>query len=86
MDISSKTAVVTGGASGLGEATVKRLIEAGANVAVFDLNEDSRIPGVAGQSGNRVLYQRVDVADEEAVSVPPLITTMAEVQGNSYML
>ena len=65
MDISGKTAVVTGGASGLGLATVKRLVDAGANVAVFDLNEvqDS---GIAGH--DRVLFQRVDVADEDAVS------------------
>jgi NAD(P)-dependent dehydrogenase (short-subunit alcohol dehydrogenase family) len=38
MNISGKTAVVTGGASGLGLATVKRLLEAGAGVAVLDLN------------------------------------------------
>ena len=64
MDISGKTAVVTGGASGLGLATVKRLVEAGANVAVFDMNEiqDSAIAG-----HDRVLFQNVDVADEDAV-------------------
>ena len=63
MDISGKSAVVTGGASGLGLATVKRLVEAGANVAVFDMNEiqDSAIAG-----HDRVLFQRADVADEDA--------------------
>ena len=55
---------------------LKRLIEAGANVAVFDLNEEQG-SSFAGQSGNRVLYQRVDVADEEAVSVA-INNTMAE--------
>ncbi len=76
MNISGKTAVVTGGASGLGEATVKRLVNGGANVAVFDLNEEqgSRL---AGQSGDRVLYQRVDVSDETAVSVA-INNTMAK--------
>ena len=64
MDISGKTAVVTGGASGLGLATVKRLVDAGANVAVFDLNE-VQDAGIAGHE--RVLFQHVDVADEDAV-------------------
>ena len=64
MDISGKTAVVTGGASGLGLATVKRLVDAGANVAVFDLN-DVQDAGIAGH--DRVLFQRIDVADEDAV-------------------
>ena len=65
MDISGKTAVVTGGASGLGLATVKRLVDAGANVAVFDLN-DVQDAGIVGH--DRVLFQRIDVADEDAVS------------------
>lgn len=64
MDIPGKTAIVTGGASGLGLATVKRLLEAGAGVAVFDLNviQDDALTG-----NDRVLFQRVDVADEDAV-------------------
>lgn len=64
MDIPGKTAVVTGGASGLGLATVKRLVDAGAGVAVFDLNE---IQDDALTGNDRVLYRRVDVADEDAV-------------------
>ena len=38
---SSISAVVTGGASGLGLATVKALRAAGASVAMFDLNEET---------------------------------------------
>ena len=67
MDISGKTAIVTGGASGLGEATVKRLTDAGANVAIFDLNEELGAK-LAEQSGDRVIFQRVDVPDEESVA------------------
>ena len=40
MDIKSSVAVVTGGASGLGEATVERLIAGGGRVGIFDLNEE----------------------------------------------
>ncbi|HEV7385631.1 MAG TPA: SDR family NAD(P)-dependent oxidoreductase, partial [Phenylobacterium sp.] len=36
---SSVAAVVTGGASGLGEATVRKLAEHGVKVAIFDMNE-----------------------------------------------
>ena len=64
VDISGKTAVVTGAASGLGLATVRRLLDAGANVATFDLNE-IQDTGIAGH--DRVLFQRVDVADEDTV-------------------
>jgi len=38
MDISGQAAIVTGGASGLGAATARVLAEAGAKVAIFDLN------------------------------------------------
>ena len=40
MDIKGKVAIVTGGASGLGEATVRRYHGAGAKVAIFDMNAD----------------------------------------------
>ncbi|WP_317931978.1 SDR family NAD(P)-dependent oxidoreductase [Halioxenophilus sp. WMMB6] len=66
MNIAGKTAIVTGGASGLGLATVKRYVELGANVAIFDMNEElgSRI---AAELGEQVLFVAVNVADEESV-------------------
>jgi NAD(P)-dependent dehydrogenase (short-subunit alcohol dehydrogenase family) len=57
-------AIVTGGASGLGEATARRLASAGARVAVFDMNTE-RGAKVAGDIGG--LFCTVDVADEESV-------------------
>jgi len=39
-NLAGKVAIVTGGASGIGYAIVQRLLEAGANVAVADLNEE----------------------------------------------
>jgi NAD(P)-dependent dehydrogenase (short-subunit alcohol dehydrogenase family) len=38
MKLENKAAVVTGGASGLGAATARRLAEAGARVTIFDRN------------------------------------------------
>lgn len=66
MDISGKTAVVTGGASGLGLATVERYVADGANVAVFDLNDDAG-KALVDRFGGSVAYFNVDVADESSV-------------------
>ena len=61
---SSIAAVVTGGASGLGEASARALAAKGARVAVFDLNED-RGRQVAGEIGG--IHCQVDVSDEASV-------------------
>ncbi len=66
MDISGKTAIITGGASGLGEATVRRLARMGAKVAIFDLNEQ-RGTALAAELGANVLYLNVNVTSEESV-------------------
>ncbi|MBT3926842.1 MAG: SDR family NAD(P)-dependent oxidoreductase, partial [Rhodospirillaceae bacterium] len=39
MEIKGQTAYITGGASGLGEATARTLAAAGATVGVLDMNE-----------------------------------------------
>lgn len=44
MDIQGKVAIVTGGGSGLGAGTARMLMEAGAKVAVLDVNEDGMKP------------------------------------------
>jgi NAD(P)-dependent dehydrogenase (short-subunit alcohol dehydrogenase family) len=62
MRIQGSTFIVTGGASGLGAATVGELLERGANVGIADLAE----PAPALES--RVLYRRVDVSDEGQVA------------------
>lgn len=60
----SISAVVTGGASGLGEASARMLAGAGAKVALFDLNE-SRGEALAGEIGG--LFCKADVTDDESV-------------------
>lgn len=66
MQISGKTAVVTGGASGLGQATVEKYAQEGASVAIFDV-DDERGPKVAGACGDNVVYFHVDVTSESSV-------------------
>jgi NAD(P)-dependent dehydrogenase (short-subunit alcohol dehydrogenase family) len=64
MEIKDAVAVVTGGASGLGLATTKRLLDAGAQVVVLDLRGEEAV----GELGDRARFVRADVTDEAAVA------------------
>ncbi|CAO3637409.1 unnamed protein product [Cunninghamella echinulata] len=67
MQIKGTTFIVTGGASGLGEATVRKLVQEGANVAIFDLN-DENAEEIAKELGSQVFSPgKVDVTSEELV-------------------
>ncbi len=59
-------AVVTGGASGLGEATTRALTAAGVAVTVLDLNGE-RGQALAAELGGHTTFVRTDVTDEESV-------------------
>jgi NAD(P)-dependent dehydrogenase (short-subunit alcohol dehydrogenase family) len=67
MQISSSGALVTGAASGLGEATARRLHAAGARVVIADVNEE-RGQSVADELGELATFVRVDVTDESSVA------------------
>lgn len=64
MDIAGLAAVVTGGASGLGQATARMLAEAGARVTIFDLHQQAG-EATAHEIGGR--FVKVDVTDEDSV-------------------
>ena len=59
---SNITAIVTGGASGLGQATARMLAEKGVKIGIFDLNEE-RGKAVASELGGA--FAKVNVTDEE---------------------
>jgi len=67
MQIQDKTVVVTGGASGLGQATSRYFAERGARVVIFDLNEESGTAMQAELGPERCLFVAVDVTSEESV-------------------
>ena len=66
MELSHKVAIVTGGASGLGLATVEAYLAKGAKVAIFDLNVEQG-QAVAARLGANVLFCQVNVSDEGSV-------------------
>jgi NAD(P)-dependent dehydrogenase (short-subunit alcohol dehydrogenase family) len=83
MDLNGTAAIVSGGASGLGEATSRVLAAAGATVIIADLNEENG-KRVAGELGG--LFARTDVSDEASVQTavgvaaaagPPLRTVVS---------
>lgn len=66
-DFEGRTAVVTGGCNGIGAATVARLLESGARVAIWDLRPDDIEPRLGDRIGADLTSLAVDVSDAVAV-------------------
>ncbi|HVQ98770.1 MAG TPA: SDR family oxidoreductase [Mycobacterium sp.] len=82
-ELAGKVAIVTGGASGLGYATVKKFVAEGAQVVVADLDAE-RGEELAGDCGENARFERVDVSDAEQVSA--LITLAVNVFGGLHVM
>ncbi|MEV4380965.1 SDR family oxidoreductase [Streptosporangium sp. NPDC049644] len=66
--LDGRTAVVTGGGSGIGRATVERFVAEGASVLLADLAEAAAaVAAEIDPSGERVVFQRTDVGSAEQV-------------------
>ena len=66
MELQDAVVLVTGGASGLGEATVRRLVGAGARAVIVDLNEE-RGEALQSELGESARYVRADVSSADQV-------------------
>ena len=66
MEIKGCVCVVSGGASGLGEATVRHLLDKGSKVSILDIGEE-RGQTIASELGDSVIFCKTDVTNEESV-------------------
>ena len=66
MKIEDCSALVTGGASGLGEATVRALVKAGANVTILDM-DTQRGEQLAVELGDNAIFCKADISVEAEV-------------------
>ncbi len=67
MEIRDHVAIVTGGASGLGEACVRGFIDEGVRVAILDFDENRGRP-MASELGASAMFCKIDVTDETHVT------------------
>ncbi|MGI9228250.1 MAG: SDR family NAD(P)-dependent oxidoreductase [Gammaproteobacteria bacterium] len=67
MDLQDKVAIVTGGASGLGRATVECLVKAGAKVGLFDINEEAG-NALAAELGDAAIFCPVNITEDAAIT------------------
>lgn len=82
MNCKDNTFLVTGGASGLGEATARALHTAGARVVIADLNSE-RGESLAAELGDNAVFQHTDVTSEAdaQAAVDKALNTFGSLQG-----
>lgn len=68
MRLKDKVAVITGGAAGIGEATVQAFAREGASVALWDITDKGKaVAEELNRAGHRVIFTKVSVTDNDAV-------------------
>ena len=80
MEISNSAFIVTGGASGLGEATARMLAAGGAKVLIADMNAE-RGPVVAAEIGGRFIKCNVSSEDDGKAVVADALAAYGGIQG-----
>lgn len=80
MELRDKVALVTGGASGLGQATVEQFASDGAKVAIFDLNQEEGA-ALAERLGPDVIFCPVNVTDDDSIAagIEAVMTTFGSI-------
>jgi NAD(P)-dependent dehydrogenase (short-subunit alcohol dehydrogenase family) len=79
MKIENKNFIISGGASGLGEATTKYLISKGVKVGILDLNEDAGLK-LVDEFKDKIYFAKTDISDDE--NVGESITSLKEKLGS----
>ena len=66
MNIKDTVSIITGGASGLGEACTRNLVKKGGKVIIFDLQEKLG-QKLADELGENALFAKVDVTESDTI-------------------
>ena len=82
-ELTGKVAIVTGGASGIGRATVERFSAEGARVVIGDI-ETAKGEELAAALGPDVLFRRTDVSDPEQIAA--LVAAAVETFGGLHVM
>ncbi len=83
MELNNSIAIVTGGCSGLGNATAQSLIAKGVKVAIFDINEKQGASVVAEFGADKAMFCTVDVRNAE--SVEAAVNTVIDNWGSLHL-
>ncbi|MCF8475305.1 MAG: SDR family oxidoreductase [Emcibacter sp.] len=64
-----RTAIITGGASGIGKAAAQIFAKAGANIALFDLSDGAKsVADELCKSGTAAIYHKIDITSEDDIN------------------
>ena len=67
MELKDKVALITGGASGLGQATVEAFVSKGAKVVILDINEEKANEIINNLGEDNVMFISTDIMQEDPV-------------------
>ena len=67
MDLNNKVALITGGASGLGQATVEAYVAKGVKAVILDINEDKASEIINNLGEDKVMFISTDIMKEDPV-------------------
>lgn len=67
MRLKNKTAIITGGANGIGRATVEAFVREGAKVSLWDVSDGSGLASALAKEGHSVTFTKVNVTNKDEV-------------------